>query len=335
MTRIKAVYEDLILRLGHSRTIASDKWDIISAAYNSSSRFYHNLNHLEAMLFELEKVKEEIKDWDSILFSLIYHDFVYDSFRGDNEALSAEFASTELTALNLNNEQIDKIKETILATKSHDFKSDHDMNVFLDADLSILGADKKMYDNYSRNVRLEFIQYPSFVFYQGRIKVLEYFLSHSSIYKTDFFKKQFEQKAVENLSRELNELKRMNKVFQRTDTNEFVQYLESDGDLSEFFHNAAKILDETKNIEKITYYPGWFDSGYYRFKYKGTPLHLEYDGMLGTLLRTESNATDADQSHAEEIFQELIEVRLTKEDLERVRKFYTDKNRNKITKTSK
>ncbi|EGV45048.1 phosphohydrolase [Bizionia argentinensis JUB59] len=323
MTRIKSTFEQLILRLGNSKIIASKKWEIISNAYNSSSRFYHNLNHLESMLLELEKVKNEIKDWDLILFSLFYHDIIYDSTTTDNEEKSAEFAKHQLGYLNISVEQIEKVQKTILATKSHVFDNDQDINFFLDADISILGADKDFYEMYSRNIRLEYLEYPSFIFNKGRSKVLEHFLSQTSIYKTYFFKNQFETKAIENLKNELKELKRRNQVFSRTNTNEYVKYLEFDGDLSEFFYNSAKILDQTKNIETIDYYPGWYDSGYYRFIFKGTSLHLEYDGMLGTLLRTEPEPSIEDKSNAEEVFVKLLDVRLTKEDLERVRKFNT------------
>lgn len=325
MTRIKATYEELILQLGNSLTIASDKWEIISSAYNSPNRFYHNLSHLESMFIELEKVKGEIIDWESILFSLFYHDIIYDSSRSDNEEKSAEFAKNELFSLNINAQQIEKIQQIILATKSHIPQNDSDINIFLDADLSILGAEKGVYEMYSENIRLEYLEYPSFVFNQGRINILEQFLSQRTIYKSEFFKRHLEDKANDNLSSELKKLKGMNKAFNRTNTNEFVQYLEFDGDLSEFFYNASKILDQTENVEKTIYYPGWFDSGYYRFKYKGTSLHLEYDGMLGTLLRTEQNITEIEKSNAKEIFEKLLAVQLTREDLERVRKFYTDK----------
>lgn len=323
MTRIKEVYKDLIIRMGHSQAIALDKWEIISSAYNSSSRFYHNLHHLESMLFELEKVKSQIKDWDSTLFSLFYHDLIYDTSRTDNEEQSAKFALKELTALNISSVQIEKVNETIQATKSHVLNSDQDINYFLDADLSILGADKDVYKNYTRNVRLEFLQYPSFVFNKGRVGFLEYLLSRDRIYNTDYFKKHLEQKAIENLKGELNALKRMHQIVNGTNTTRYVKYLEVDGNLHEFFYNCAKILDQTNEIEKIMYHPGRSDSGCYRFKYKGTLLHLEYEASHGTLLRTNPDASDVDASNAEEIFQKLIEVQLTAEDLERARNFYS------------
>lgn len=326
MTRLKIIFEELILKLGNSPIDASEKWEKISNAYYSESRFYHNLTHLDSMLSDLEKVKNEIQDWDSILLSLFYHDIVYDATKSDNEEQSSEFAINELVSLNVPTIQIQKVEQLILATKSHIRNENNDINFFIDADISILGYEKDIYDNYSKNIRLEYLYYPGFVFNQGRINILDNIINYGSIFKTEYFKNKYEKTAQINLKNELDELRRMNNSFNRTHTKEFVQYLEFDGDLSEFFYNSVKILDQTEKVEKISYYPGWFDSGYYRFNYKGSLLHLEYEGMLGTFIRTEPNATENDKSNATEIFQKLLAVRLTEDDLERVRKFYINKN---------
>jgi len=324
--RIKEIFKEIIVGLGNSQEVASEKWAVISSAYNSPNRFYHTLNHIDSMFLLLEKQKESIKDWESIIFGLVYHDIVYDSFKSNNEEMSALFAKQELIALNVSTNRIQKVEDLIISTKNHIYNSDTDTNIFLDADLSILGSDNKTYSAYSKNVRIEYVQYPSYIYNQGRIKILEYFLTLDSIYKTEYCKSQFERAALENLSQELNGLKRKKYEFIRTNTNEYVCYLEFDGDLSEFFYNSAKILDSISEVNKTVYYPGWFDSGYYRFLFKGTKLHLEYDGMLGTLLRTESNPSEVDKSNAKEIFKALTEVRMTNENLERVWKFYKDKN---------
>lgn len=326
MTRIKEIFKNLVISLGNSQEVASEKWNVISQEYNSINRFYHNLNHLESILVKLNEQKDDIQDWNSIIFGLVYHDIVYDSSKSDNEELSAVFARQELSSLNVNDEQIQKVEELIISTKFHSSSPNNDINIFLDADLSILGTGKNTYDTYSKNVRLEFIQYPSYLYNQGRIKVLEYFLSRDNIYITDYYKVHYEQTAIENLNRELNRLKNVNYELTETNKNEFIIYLELDGDLSEFFYNSAKILDQKGGVHKISYYPGWFDSGYYRFIYKGTNLHLEYDGMLGTLLRTEANPSEKDKTNATEVFKSLTEVQMNQEDLERVREFYNDKN---------
>ena len=53
------------------------------------------------MIIELKKVNEEIKDIDSILFSVFYHDIIYKSTSKDNEEKSAEIAKSRLEKINL------------------------------------------------------------------------------------------------------------------------------------------------------------------------------------------------------------------------------------------
>src|SRR5690554_7412089 len=104
------------------------------------------------MFLLLEKQKESIKDWESIIFGLVYHDIVYDSFKSNNEEMSALFAKQELIALNVSTNRIQKVEDLIISTKNHIYNSDTDTNIFLDADLSILGSDNKTYSAYSKNV---------------------------------------------------------------------------------------------------------------------------------------------------------------------------------------
>jgi hypothetical protein len=85
--------------------------------------------------------------------------------------------------------------------------------------------------------------------------------------------------------------------------------IEENGDYSEFLYFGAELLDQTPNVEKIEFYPGFFDSGYYRFSVKNVKLHLEWEGMLGVDLRTESNPTESDILIAKEIFEFLKTVR--------------------------
>lgn len=322
MTRLKEIFIKLTNSYCLDDVKVSALWQEIVDTYHSSDRYYHNISHLNSMLTELESVKNLIEDWNSILFSLFYHDFIYDVTRLDNEEKSVSIAAQKLSLIGVPAETIDKVSRTILATKSHSKSDENDINFFIDTDISIFWKENVIHKQYFKNVRLEYLIYPSYLFNEGRIKVLQHFLEQSRIYKTNFFLDKYELTARTNIESEIKELKRMNNSFVQQNSHEFIKYLEEDGDLSEFFYNASKLLDRLENIEKITFYPGWFDSGYYRFKYCGTTLHLEYEGMLGTYLKTEPNANDKDIQNAKEIFQKLLEVRLTEDDLIRLRKFY-------------
>ena len=120
-------------------------WAEIEKQYTGKKRFYHTLEHLENLLNQLTEVKSEIQNWDCILFTLFYHDIVYNSLKSDNEEQSAEIATQRLSQISNSFELIDLCKNQILATKKHLFSTNSDTNYFTDADLSILGQEWEIY----------------------------------------------------------------------------------------------------------------------------------------------------------------------------------------------
>ena len=158
------------------------------------------------MILELENVKDEISDFDVLLFSVFYHDIVYKTTSKDNEEKSAEITKKRLEKINIPNERIIKIYNQILATKSHEKSDNSDTNFLLDADLAILGKDWKVYENYIHQIRKEYSIYPDFLYKPGRKKVLTHFLEFEEIFKTDYFKEKYEKMARENIQKEISML---------------------------------------------------------------------------------------------------------------------------------
>lgn len=175
----------------------------IEAAYNNTNRYYHNLAHLENMYAELLPVKNTVSNWMTLLFSIAYHDFIYDPLKNDNEERSAEMASTTLCRINVPGEIISHCKQQILATKRHITSEDADTNYFTDADLAILGAAPGLYKKYATAIRKEYGHYHDLQYNPGRRKVLRYFLSMERIFKTDHFFERYETQARSNLTAEL------------------------------------------------------------------------------------------------------------------------------------
>ena len=179
-------------------------WDEIKRHYSSKSRHYHTLEHLENMLLELEKVTSKIKDIDTLLFAIYYHDLIYKATKDNNEHQSAltfekRISKTSFTKLN-------ECKRQIKATKHHKRSEDNDTNILLDLDLSVLGKNPKDYKKYCENIRKEYRMYPDFLYRKGRTKVLKSILDLDSIFKTPYFIKQYEKQARENIRLELEEL---------------------------------------------------------------------------------------------------------------------------------
>lgn len=201
---LKKTFSDLLKKYTSDETLVSKFWSEIEENYTNRKRYYHTLQHLENLLQILMPIKAQINDWDTLLFTLYYHDVIYNATKSDNEERSAELAVARMKAIGIENSKIEKCQTQILATKKHLTNTDSDTNYFTDADLSVLGQDWEIYANYYKNVRKEYAIYPNIIYNTGRKKVLKYFLAMERIYKTDYFYQEFEQKAKENLEREFD-----------------------------------------------------------------------------------------------------------------------------------
>ncbi len=202
-TVLKETFIELLKNYTDSESLTNELWTEIKKNYSSKKRHYHTLHHLDNLLTQLTEVKNKIQNWNSILFTLYYHDIVYNSLKSDNEEKSAELAEKRLKQISVSPDTIELCKNQILATKSHIKSTDSDTNYFTDADLSILGQNWETYSLYYKNVRKEYSIYPDFFYNPGRKKVLNHFLSMDKIFKTEFFYKKFERQAKQNIQKEI------------------------------------------------------------------------------------------------------------------------------------
>jgi len=181
-------------------------WKEVEAHYSGQNRYYHTLAHLEYMYQSLVACREWIEDWNTVLFSLFYHDIIYNPLQSDNEEQSAALAAQRLQALSYPENKIARCQSHILATKRHQQEADNDANYFTDADLSILGSNRNTYAQYAANVRKEYAVYPDSLYKPGRASVLQHFLQMERIFKTPYFFEHFEEQARQNLETELQQL---------------------------------------------------------------------------------------------------------------------------------
>jgi predicted metal-dependent HD superfamily phosphohydrolase len=188
----------------HELSKIEQYWEEISNAYTGTNRFYHNLDHLHHLLGELESVRDKIDDWDVILFSIFYHDFIYDTLKSDNEEKSAIRAALRLTAIAFPKDRILQCVNTIHATKQHATNESQDINFFTDADLAVLGGSFASYQEYFKRIRKEYGWYPDLIYIPGRKKVLKHFLEIDRIYKTEHFFEKYEVQARQNVRQELD-----------------------------------------------------------------------------------------------------------------------------------
>ncbi|MCB9187991.1 MAG: hypothetical protein H6599_01790 [Flavobacteriales bacterium] len=206
MNNLKEIWNKLCTNYTQDLNLIEKCWLEINSCYNEKSRHYHDLSHIENMVSLTFDNRDQIKNFDILLFSIFYHDIIYKAIRKDNEEKSAELAKDRLKLLGVPHDDIKKCWNQIIFTKAHSTSLDSDTNFLLDFDLAVLGGEWTEYMRYSIGVREEYKIYPDLLYKPGRRKVLEHFLEMKNIYKSDLFRSKFEKKAKENLSRELEEL---------------------------------------------------------------------------------------------------------------------------------
>ena len=175
-------------------------------------RRYHSTRHLVEVFWALEDLEEagEVSAREGALGRLTgwFHDAVYDPAApaGSNEADSADLAVRDLHALGLARDDVDTVRDLVLASSTHELPTKGLAAAFHDADLWILSAEPARYADYTAGVRAEYAAVPDDVFRSGRAAVLRPFLDRAAIYATPTGRERWEDPARANLARELEVL---------------------------------------------------------------------------------------------------------------------------------
>jgi predicted metal-dependent HD superfamily phosphohydrolase len=100
-----------------------------------------------------------------------------------------------------------RVRDLIFATKHADAPARGDTALIADIDLSILAAQQTDYDAYRAAIRQEFDFADDDQFRQGRAAFLERMLDRDTIFSTQWFRREMEQPARDNMQRELDLLR--------------------------------------------------------------------------------------------------------------------------------
>lgn len=182
-------------------------FDELSAAYTGPGRYYHNFAHVADCLRVFDLGKHLCVHSDAVELAIWFHDAVYDSRAGDNEARSASWADAVARDARLDEKMIEKVRRLILATSHGVEINDSDEQVIVDVDLSILGRSDDVFWQYEHNIRREYAWVPVDVFSEKRREILRGFLRREHIYRTEFFRSKFEAAARINLAAAIDALK--------------------------------------------------------------------------------------------------------------------------------
>ena len=136
-------WNNLVSKYSNNKILINNTFNDIEICYSSSDRYYHNLSHVKFMLSEAENFRTEFDDFNSIRFSVWFHDIIYEVDRSDDEERSADMAEAFLIKINYDKIKILNIKNLIRKTKNQQNTKSTDLFdplIFLDLDLLILGT---------------------------------------------------------------------------------------------------------------------------------------------------------------------------------------------------
>jgi predicted metal-dependent HD superfamily phosphohydrolase len=166
----------------------------LMTVYSQPHRYYHNLKHVRQVLDCIDEVRMQAQNLAVLQLVAWFHDVVYNPRARNNEENSVIYTSQVLQKLKLSTD-LEKVKTIILRTKTHQYEgSDRDTQIFLDADLSILGSNLSEYQVYMAIIRCEYEWVSQQEYCRKRKMILEIFLTKKRIYKTDYFYKKLEKK---------------------------------------------------------------------------------------------------------------------------------------------
>ena len=186
-----------------------DCYDALYAAYSEQHRFYHTVNHIEAMLWHYDAVKDLAERPSELELAIWFHDAIYKPLSKSNELDSAEWAKEFLLSNGFDQEGAGRVFGLIMATlhNGEDKNKVKDQKLIVDIDLTILGASPEVYEEFERNVRKEYKMVPWFIYRRKRKELLKSFLNSASIYSLDHFKDKYENVARKNIGRAIKMLK--------------------------------------------------------------------------------------------------------------------------------
>jgi len=204
---LRARWDGMLAALGVPVARGETTFNELLEAYGGAGRYYHNLDHIEAVLATLDMLAEHAHNRPALELAAWFHDAIYDPRATDNEERSALLAESVCAGWGLPAETANLVGRLIRATRTHQADAnDREVSVLLDADLGILGDDRAAYDAYAAAIRKEYAWVAEKDYREGRSRILHEFLRRKRIYRLETMHDNLNSRARENLTRELKTL---------------------------------------------------------------------------------------------------------------------------------
>jgi len=199
---------DRLLDPKRNTMVEQELFEQIKLDYSQPHRHYHTLEHLTQVVAFLDANYDKLDKPLVATWAAIYHDSVYDPYAApcENERASAEKAAKSLSG-KMYACDIERVERFIIATADHIADpNDYDMQLFLDADLSILGSPAYEYKKYASDIRAEYRWMGDKEFGKSRYEFLIGLLRRERIFTTETAHNSLEQQARRNILAELDYL---------------------------------------------------------------------------------------------------------------------------------
>lgn len=184
----------------------TETFERLAIAYAETHRAYHTARHIEECLSLLDDVRDLADNSAEVECALWFHDAIYKPMSKSNEELSAQWASDFLNRVGVPAESIGRIREHITATRHLRGELPGDSALVVDIDLAIMGAEPARYDEFERDVRIEYRWVPGPIYRRKRAEILQSFLDRPRIYHAGPLFARFEVGARTNLTKSVQRL---------------------------------------------------------------------------------------------------------------------------------
>src|SRR5207237_10323651 len=117
--RLLSTLSSLLSEFGVPVTQVQGGFDELAEAYAGPGRFYHNLDHIRAVLDTVDSLGDLARDLPAVRLAAWYHDAVYDSRAKQNEERSADLAAARCRSWGVPAATFEAVRRLILATRDH------------------------------------------------------------------------------------------------------------------------------------------------------------------------------------------------------------------------
>jgi predicted metal-dependent HD superfamily phosphohydrolase len=213
-TLVASRWSDLAARLGIAKPLVAFRW--LESRYEESARKYHTPHHINECLAQLDRAQHPEAGNPLVEYALWFHDAIYNTFSRKNEERSADAAVQILVRSGRPGPDCLLVRRLILATRHAQKAEEPPLQLLVDIDLSILGANADRYAEFELQVRAEYWWVPTGLYRKQRSAILNSFIMRPSIYATHEFRERYERQARNNVAWGLEQLEFGRQTFRWT-----------------------------------------------------------------------------------------------------------------------